>query len=124
MVSNCRLFVFVLALAGCGESDDPPKGNPVAINCGIEGGPGNELGIGKYCLKTSDCPIAQAGTSIQCSTALVDESLPLMCSRLCDLTAADPGCGTNAKCTSVLELGFDLVVCVPLACQPLFSMPL
>lgn len=119
-----RSFTLFLFVAACDGDEPAPVGNPVAINCGIEGSTGNELGIGEYCTKTSDCAIAQSGTAIQCSTVLVDPSLPLMCSRLCDLAAADPGCGTEAVCANVLELGFDLNVCVPVSCQPLFSEPL
>lgn len=114
----------VSLLVACGGEDDGPIGNPVAVNCGFEGSPGNSIGIGKYCTKSSECPVAQSGTTIECSTVLVDESIPLMCSRLCDVTAADPGCGTDAVCKNVIELGFDLDVCVPKSCQPLFSEPL
>lgn len=113
-----------LALLGCGQSD-APKGNPVAENCGFENNsPGNELGIGKYCTKPSDCPAVQTGAALQCSTVLVDPTFPFLCSRLCDLKTADPGCGTNAVCKNIIELGVDLTVCIPVACQPLFSEPL
>lgn len=118
----CVLSVF--ALASCGGGEDIPEGNPVGVNCGFEDSPGNAIGIGKYCIKSSDCPVVQEGTALQCSTVLVDNSLPLICSRLCDVNAADPGCGTDAVCKNILELGFDLDVCVPLSCQPLFSEPL
>lgn len=114
----------MLTIGSCTASAPPPTGNPVAENCGVPGSPGNELGIGKYCTKTSECPVASSGTAIQCSTVLVDKTSPLMCSRLCDLTAADPGCGSAAVCKNIIELGYDLNVCIPRACQPLFSQPL
>ena len=99
-------------------------GNPVAENCGVEGSPGNSLGIGKYCKASSDCPAVSSGTTLQCSTALSDNSLPLLCSRLCDPAAADPGCGPDTVCKNLIELDVDVTVCVPRTCQPLFSEPL
>lgn len=117
------LLAMALALLACGQSDTP-KGNPVAENCGFANSPGNDLAVGKYCTKSADCPAVQTGTALQCSTVLVDSTLPLLCSRLCDLKAADPGCGTDAVCKNILELGIDLTVCVPVSCQPLFSEPL
>lgn len=119
-----RAVAALIALSACGSDDEAPIGNPVAINCGIEGGTGNSLGVGKYCTKSSDCPPVTSGTNLECSTVLVDDSLPLMCSRLCDVSAADPGCGADAVCKNILEIGFDLTVCVPKACQPLFAQPL
>jgi hypothetical protein len=119
-----RLAFALALLTGCGDEPSEPMGNPVAENCGVVGSSGNELGIGKYCTKSSQCPAVSSGTALQCSNILVDESLPLMCSRLCDLAAPDPGCGSGAVCKNVMELGFDLDVCVPLACQPLFPEPL
>jgi hypothetical protein len=119
------LLVAALSVPGCGSHmDNTPKGNPVAVNCGITNSPGNELGVGKYCTATSDCPAVQSGTSLQCSTVLVEPSFPLICSRLCDPMAADPGCGTEAVCKNLTELGLNLTVCVPKTCQPLFSEPL
>jgi hypothetical protein len=118
-------LVVALALAACGGGGEgAPKSNPVAENCGFAGSPGNDIGVGKYCTKASDCPPVQSGTSLQCSTVLVDPTFPLLCSRLCDLQAADPGCGTGAVCKHLIELGLDLTVCVSLSCQPLFSEPL
>lgn len=111
-------------LLACGSDDEMPTGNPVAMNCGFENSTGNAIGIGKYCTESSDCPAVTSGTALQCSTVLVDNSLPLLCSRLCDVNAADPGCGTDAVCKNIIELGFDLDVCVPVACQPLFTEPL
>lgn len=120
-----RLALVVLQVAACGGTEEStPMGTPVAINCGFDDSPGNELGIGKSCTESSDCPEVTEGTALQCSTVLTENSLPLMCSRLCDLNAADPSCGTDAVCKNILELGYDLNVCVPRACQPLFAEPL
>ena len=116
-------LALALALQACGKTDTP-KGNPVAEDCGFTNSPGNDLAVGKYCTKSDDCPAVQSGTALQCSTVLVDSTLPLLCSRLCDLKAADPGCGAGAVCKNILELGIDLTVCVPVSCQPLFSEPL
>ncbi len=119
------LSLFVGLGLGCGGGDDgAPQGNPVAVNCGIEDSPGNSIAIGKYCTKSSDCPAVQSGTALQCSTILIDPTFPLICSRLCDVQAADPGCGADAVCKNIIELGVDLTVCVPKSCQPLFSDPL
>lgn len=114
--------VLAIVLAGCGE--DLSKGEPVADNCGFETSAGNEVGVGKFCQESADCPEIPGGAVLQCSTVLVDNTLPLMCSRPCDLGAADAGCGTGAVCTNIKDLGFDLNVCVSLTCQPLFSEPL
>jgi hypothetical protein len=124
MSSNFHCLGLALALVACAQTPAGPKGNPVAVNCGFDNSPGNAIGIGKYCTKSSDCPAVQSGTALQCSTVLVDNSLPLICSRLCDLNAADPGCGSDAVCKNIIELNIDLTVCVPLSCQPLFAMPL
>lgn len=124
MTTLRTLFALAL-LAGCGGTDDaPPSSHAVARNCGFTESPGNDLGVGRYCTKTDDCPSVASGTAIQCSTVLTDETLPLLCSRLCDAKAADPGCGPDAVCKNILELGVDLTVCVPTACQPLFAEPL
>jgi hypothetical protein len=123
-IDRTLLVSFSLVLLGCGADDGGPTGNPVAENCGFADSPGNAIGIGKYCTKSSDCPAVTSGTALQCSTVLVDNSLPLICSRLCDLNASDPGCGTGAVCKNIIELGTDLDVCVPVACQPLFAEPL
>jgi|GEM_PF-5467155 len=117
-------YVILLALASCGKTDPVPPNNPVADDCGFTGSVGNELAVGKYCTKSGDCPAVASGTALQCSTVLVDSALPLLCSRLCDLQAADAGCGADAVCKNIIELGIDLTVCVPKSCQPLFSEPL
>ena len=114
--------VLTIALVGCGE--ESAKGDPIADNCGFSTSLGNNLGIGKFCNESADCPEVASGAVLQCSTVLVDNTLPLMCSRPCDLAAADSGCGTGAACTNIRELGYDLNVCVSLTCQPLFSAPL
>jgi len=118
------LLAVALVLPACSHSD-VPKSTPIAENCGFEkNSPGNEVGVGKYCTKASDCPPVQSGAALNCSSILVDPAFPLLCSRLCDQKAADPGCGTGAICKNVSELGFDVTVCIPLSCQPLFSEPL
>ena len=113
-----------LVLVACSKSSEEPKGNPVAENCGFVGSPGNELGVGKYCTDSSACPAVHSGTALQCSSVLVQPTFPLICSRLCDPQAADPGCGSNSVCKNLTELGLDLTVCVPVSCQPLFAEPL
>jgi len=118
------LSAVALTLLACGNKADVPDSNPIAENCGFSGSPGNNIGIGKYCTKSSECPSVQSGAILQCSTVLVDPDFPLICSRLCDPTAGDPGCGADAVCKNLSELGQDLTVCVPLSCQPLFSGPL
>ena len=117
-------LALALALAACGSDDEEPEGNPVAINCGFADSPGNEIGIGKYCTTSGECPAVGSGASLQCSTVLIDPTFPLLCSRLCDEQAADPGCGADTVCKNILELGVDLTVCVPKSCQPLFDTPL
>ncbi len=113
--------------ASCLEGDGPPDAGvddhlSVGVNCGEDGSPGNAIGIGQFCTDTSDCPVASDGTTIQCSTVLTDNTLPLLCSRICG--GVDGGtidCGENATCHNIVELGFDLTVCVPWACDPLFD---
>lgn len=119
-----RIALALALVCACGADEEKPGNRPVARNCGDTESPGNTLGIGRYCTKSDDCPTVPTGTSIQCSTVLTDKTMPLLCSRLCDVKAADPGCGPDAVCKNILELGIDLTVCVPTACQPLFAEPL
>lgn len=129
-----RSFFFVslsgliAVTAGCTTpgSDSPDAGTrhpAVGENCGFENSPGNAIGVGRYCTTTDDCPIASSGTTIQCSTVLTDNTLPLLCSRLCgDLgNGQEVDCGPDAVCHPIDELGYSLVVCVPRSCAPLFD---
>ena len=115
----------------CGASCFPEEGpvdaglnshEAVGENCGDVGSPGNAIGMGQYCTDTADCPVASDGTTIQCSTVLTDNTLPLLCSRICGgVDGGTVDCGDNASCHNIAELGFDLTVCVPWACDPLFD---
>ena len=117
-----------LAAASCFGDDGgvPDAGiddrQVIGENCGEEGSAGNAIGIGRFCTATADCPIADDGTTIQCSTVLTDNTLPLLCSRICgDTDGGSIDCGESAACHNIAELGFDLTVCVPFACDPLFD---
>lgn len=113
--------------ASCLEGDGPVDAGiddheAVGPNCGDADSPGNAVGIGKFCTDTADCPVASDGTTIQCSTVLTDNTLPLLCSRICGgVDGGSIDCGENASCHNIVELGFDLTVCVPWACDPLFD---
>lgn len=118
--------VLLLAFGGCTgcppQNARPDAGKPVATNCGFDDSPGNSLGIGRFCTTTEECPVAATGTTIQCSTVLTDSTLPLLCSRLCGTVGqTDVDCGEEAVCHNIKELGYDLTVCVPYACDPLFD---
>lgn len=129
MIRVVLLFGCVLFLGGasCLEPEGPVDAGidsheAVGENCGDVGSPGNAVGIGQYCTATADCPVASDGTTIQCSTVLTDNTLPLLCSRICGGTdGGSVDCGANASCHNIAELGFDLTVCVPWACDPLFD---
>lgn len=99
------------------------SGRPViGRDCGDPTSTGNALGIGKHCESTNDCPVVDEGTTIQCSTVLTDDSLPLLCSRICGATdGGQIDCGPGATCMNIIELGYDLDVCVPFTCDPLFD---
>jgi hypothetical protein len=136
-MSVCSVFARVSLLVVCGvfgggascfgDGDGAPDAGiddrqVVGVNCGDQASPGNGVGIGKFCTATADCPIADDGTTIQCSTVLTDNTLPLLCSRICgDTDGGSIDCGDNAACANIAELGFDLTVCVPFACDPLFD---
>lgn len=109
---------------GEGEPDAGANLNRPVIdnNCGETASVGNALGIGQYCEATSDCPVAGSGTTIQCSTVLTSDALPLLCSRICgELDGGSIDCGEGAACHNIIELGYDLEVCVPFTCDPLFD---
>lgn len=122
------LFALAPLLPRC--SCVPPRSGPdagdrpvIGFNCGEPDSTGNELGIGKFCVETEQCPVAATGTTIQCSTVLTADNLPLLCSRLCgDLGGGETvDCGSGAVCHDIQELGYDLRVCVPYACSALFD---
>lgn len=122
-LTGCVLAL-VVACSGCKKDEGPNLDRPViGLNCGDPTSPGNSVGVGKYCETSHDCPVASEGTTIQCSTVLTDDRLPLVCSRLCeDMPGGAPvDCGEDAVCHHIAELGYDLFVCVPHTCAPIFS---
>lgn len=114
----------VLACSPPGK-ETPDAGNRpvIGMNCGDPSSPGNSIGVGKYCKSTDQCPVSSSGTTMQCSTVLTNDALPLLCSRLCG-AVGDGGqvdCGPDAVCHNIKDLGYDLIVCVPYACDALFD---
>jgi hypothetical protein len=74
-----------------------------ADNCVKAGDPGNELGIGAYCVRGQPCK----SSSLFCTADRGFDTNKWFCSATC---GANADCGSNAYCA---KLG-----CVPLACQP------
>jgi hypothetical protein len=125
IVMSCAL-TGASCLNGSSSETDAGSAAPAAnlgLNCGDPESSGNAIGIGKYCTTTSECPVAESGTTIQCSTVLTGNVLPLLCSRICGdtLLQGTIDCGSDAVCRDISELGYDLTVCVPTACDALFD---
>lgn len=125
LVCSATLFMMGASCLGPATVDAgaPADDRPViGDDCGDPGSDGNDLGIGRHCQATSDCPVLDTGTTIQCSTVLTDDALPLLCSRLCgDTDGGSIDCGAGATCMNIEQLGYDLDVCVPFTCDPLFD---
>ena len=93
----------ILALAGCGGdspgASDMATGKDMALFsvCGHPGDTGNSLGVGKFCMKISDCSSNSKATL--CSTLGSDNAF--FCTMPCTPPANDLGnsdCGENAFC--------------------------
>jgi hypothetical protein len=95
-----KKWLFAFALFSCSEPAEMPKDMSVAgpdfagfmSDCGKPGDVGNSIGIGKFCIKQSDC---NPGTVC---TQLGDPN-NYFCTKSC--TAGDAGvetCGENAHC--------------------------
>jgi len=95
-----KRLLFAVMLAACGTTPEPPKDMSVSgpdfagfmSDCGKPGDTGNSIGIGKFCLKQSDCLAGTVCTQLQ-------DPDNYFCTKLC--SPGDAGveqCGENAHC--------------------------
>lgn len=117
--STLALVVFGAAWSACeegpeGDADAGPDLDRVT-NCGAPGSTGNALGVGLFCERDAQCTAVESPLQLHCSTVLVDSALPLLCSSSCEPGVTD--CGPNAACRDIAPIGYDLIVCVPDACE-------
>lgn len=63
-------------------------------NCGWPGDKGNELGVGKFCLKLEDC--GENPKAIMCTT--LGDSENFFCTFRCTKGGPSDQCGSNARC--------------------------
>src|ERR1700744_1215250 len=61
--------------------------------CGVEGNPGNELGVGKFCQGSTDCAGAQANI---CGTTFAPNLT--FCTMACMTDGSTTECGSGAQC--------------------------
>jgi hypothetical protein len=101
----CFNIVFQYPARGsgfCGASGGRPNlGGPA---CAAEGDPGNELGVGAYCVRGGDT----CGSGLICLADFVDGDIGNFCSSPC---SSDADCGTGAAC-----VGDARTVCFPTTC--------
>jgi hypothetical protein len=112
----------VLLVVGCGGSDpastpDMAVGKDLAVFsvCGHPGDPGNSLGVGKYCMKISDCSANTKATL--CSTLGSDNAF--FCTIPCTAPVNDMGsteCGENAICQCGSGSAQSGCGCFPTSC--------
>jgi hypothetical protein len=77
--------------------------------CGMPGNPGNEQGVGKFCMSSGDCTGQQANI---CATA-VDPTFTF-CIKLCSPNGGNAQCGSGAQCQC--GMGGMQCACVPGEC--------
>jgi len=79
--------------------------------CGFPRDAGNEVGVGKFCLTDRQCARTSATICSAAENATADHT-SFYCTRICDPTAANPGCGSGASCNCEGEA----CVCTPTSC--------
>jgi hypothetical protein len=108
----------VVSMPSCSSTVEPEQADP-SLNrvegCGLPGSIGNDFGVGRFCERDSDCTSLASPLQLHCSTVLVDAVLPLLCSASCEPGTTD--CGSGASCRDISSIGYDLIVCVPDACE-------
>jgi hypothetical protein len=115
------VLILALALAGCGNSKPQPgpdmtlaTGDMTVVSlCGHPGDPGNDNGVGKYCMMSSEC----TGKAFICSTVMpIPQGPTSFCTMACDPYAPNPNasCGANASCTCLMP---GACGCVPDSCR-------
>ena len=113
----------MMMLVGCGgggnpgSSPDMAHGPDLALNsiCGHPGDVGNSLGVGKFCMKISDCSANSKATL--CSTLGSDNTY--FCTMTCTPPANDMGsteCGENAICQCGSGSAQSGCGCYPTSC--------
>ena len=121
---RAALLSLALIWVGCGggggaTAPDMAHGPDLAVFsvCGHPGDTGNSLGVGKYCMKLSDCSSNSKATL--CSTLGSDNAF--FCTMPCtppanDMTP-DTQCGENAYCQCGSGSAQSGCGCYPTACQ-------
>ena len=119
-----RAALFALLLVGCGGGDpgtssDMAQGRDLAVFsvCGHPGDVGNSIGVGKFCMKLTDCTSNTKATL--CSTLGSDNAY--FCTMPCTPPANDmtpsTECGENAYCQCGSGSAQSGCGCYPTSCQ-------
>lgn len=85
----------------------PPRADMFGLCCGQPGDPGNNLGVGKYCMTLQDC--ANNGQASLC--AVLGDPMLHFCTFLCQQGG---NCGNGATC----RCNGNQCGCVPDSCIP------
>ncbi|HNN95138.1 MAG TPA: hypothetical protein PKI03_22835 [Pseudomonadota bacterium] len=92
---NCKTSdAPALSDAGIDPGESPPDLLGFKSNCGWPGDKGNELGVGKFCLKIEDC--GDNPKAIMCTTLGDNENF--FCTFRCSKTGPADQCGKDARC--------------------------
>jgi hypothetical protein len=112
-----RSLLVALLVAGCGGSSSTPAVPDMTLvldltirsSCGRPGDPGNELGVGKFCQKNSECQANSKATL--CTNPVNPENY--FCTFACTKNGPPDQCGTKARCACQ----GNLCGCFPTACD-------
>lgn len=104
-----------LAVAGGG---DMRRGRdmhfPPNSCCGNPGNPGNEQGVGKFCMTSGDC----AGQMANICATVADPTFTF-CIKVCSPNGGNAQCGSGAQCQCGMGGGMMGCACIPGECtQP------
>ncbi len=107
VLSSCGLFACSDKGGQPGTVDAAVTPDAYASTCGHPGDLGNELGIGKFCERLSDC----SGTAGLCS--VLGDPTTHFCTKTCSATGPADQCGTatQCECNASNQCG-----CTPSAC--------
>ncbi|HWE31819.1 MAG TPA: hypothetical protein VHB97_27650 [Polyangia bacterium] len=75
--------------------------------CGVDGNPGNELGVGKFCQSSLDCTGQQANI---CASTFAPGLT--FCTKACTMGGGNAQCGSGAQC----QCANGQCACVPGEC--------
>jgi hypothetical protein len=75
--------------------------------CGVDGNPGNELGVGKFCQDSLDCTSKQANI---CATTFAPGLT--FCTKTCTMNGPTDQCGSGAQC----QCSMAQCACLPGEC--------